>query len=341
MKIAITADPEIPVPPHLYGGIERIIDGLAHQYRKAGHKVWLCAHESSTCTLVEALFAWPGKTSVNKFDTAKNALFLRNTVHEIRPDIVHSFSRLLYLYPTLLTTSVPVVQSYQRAINARSTGLARKIGGKRLLFTACARHMTKHLSWAHEWHTVYNFTDTEYFNPSTNKRTCLAFLGRIEPIKGASEAVQVALKTGLPLKIAGNVPPEHQGYFDRQINPHLGSQIEYIGPVNDEQKRTLLQGALAMLFPILWEEPFGIVMAESMACGTPVIAFNRGSVPEVIENGINGFVCTNVDEMASALKRIHLIDNQYVIKSAVQKFSANVIGKHYLNLFNKILEAGK
>lgn len=337
MRLLILADPDLVVPPIHYGGIERIVDGLVHHYRQAGHEVWLCANGDSICTAVKALFAWPGKTSVNKFDTVKNALFLRNAVREIRPDIVHSFSRLLYLYPTLSTTSVPVLQSYQRAINARSTGMARKIAGKRLTFTACARHMTQHLSWAHEWHTVYNFTDTDYFTPSTNERTYLAFLGRIEPIKGASEAVQVALKTGLPLKIAGNVPPEHQGYFDREIKPHLGSQIEYIGPVNDEQKRTLLQGALAMLFPILWEEPFGIVMAESMACGTPVIAFRRGSVPEVISHNVDGFICDSVESMINAVKQINQ-DHHYSSRlKAVTHFRAQVVGKQYEQLFASIV----
>ena len=166
----------------------------------------------------------------------------------------------------------------------------------------------------------------------------MAFLGRIEPIKGASEAVQVALKTGLPLKIAGNVPPEHQDYFDREIKPHLDSQIEYIGPVNDEQKRTLLQGALAMLFPILWEEPFGIVMAESMACGTPVIAFRRGSVPEVINHSVDGFVCNDVEDMVHIVG--FLTDSHKIAArlKAETKFSLDVVGNQYMKLFQSILE---
>jgi glycosyltransferase involved in cell wall biosynthesis len=164
----------------------------------------------------------------------------------------------------------------------------------------------------------------------------LVFLGRIAPVKGTHRAVRVAQKTGRRLVIAGNVPddPNGQTYFEDEVEPHVdGDQIRYVGPVDDEEKNELLGRSAAFLMPIDWEEPFGIVMAEAMACGTPVIGTRRGSVPEVVTEGETGFVCDSVDEMASAVERISSLDRTACRRRCETHFSARAIVDAYLNLY--------
>jgi len=338
VKILLTVDPEIPVPPIHYGGIERIVDGLAGEYARQGHKVVLVAHPDSAC-VVSRLYSWEGGSSVGWRNICTNAFQLAQIYRNEKPDIVHSFSRLLYLYPLFAGARATIVQSYQRKVSPHSTRLASIFGGCRLRFTACAAHLFKSLPNQQKWSAIYNFTDTNYFTPDPSSvKEYLLFLGRIQDIKGAREAIDVALKTGERIIIAGNVPVEHQNYFQEKVQPLIDDkQVIYVGPVNDEAKRTLLRNAKAFLFPIKWEEPFGIVLAESLACGAPVLAFNRGSVPEVIADGCNGFVCDTVEGMADKVRQIHQIDRISCRASASERFSAEVIARQYLSLFKRTL----
>ncbi len=338
MKILLTADPELPVPPMYYGGIERIIDSLAAAYREAGRTVLLVAHPESPCRHVDQLFGWPAQSSAGIGNIWKNLHFLRKIYQTYRPDVIHSFSRLLYLYGLLAAPEVRILQSYQRAIHPQSTRLASFLLGKRLSFTACAAHLYQNLPVKDKFQTVYNFTDTQYYTPAQNpKKAYLLFLGRLEPIKGAAEAVQLAVKTGRRLILAGNIPVGQDAYFENQILPYLQpGRIEYAGPVTEAQKLPLYQHAAGFLFPVQWEEPFGIVMAESLACGTPVIALNSGSVPEVIRSGVNGFICTSIPEMETAIGRIHEISRATCRQTAVARFSLETAGKAYLHILHQL-----
>ena len=303
-----------------------------------GHEVDLVANPAST-EPVKKFFGWKALQSRGSVNVLKNSLFLKNVVKEIRPDVIHSFSRLMYLYPLAATgIRIPVLQTYGRAISQKSTDLARKIYGKNLHFACCGGHMLNHIIDRGRWHVVYNFTDTDYFHPdSASSRDYLAFLGRIEDIKGTREAIEVAKKSGTPLVIAGNVQPEHQKYFDEKVAPHVdGDFIKYIGPVDDPKKQELLSGAKAFLMPIKWEEPFGIVMIEAMACGCPVIAFRRGSVPEIVKPG-TGFIVDNCDEMAAAVKMTDKLDPAEICKYASENFSRDVIATRYLSIFENMV----
>ncbi len=340
MKILITVDPEIPVPPIKYGGVERLVDGLVKAYANLGHEVYLLAHEDSTCKFAKDIFKWEGKKSRNNRDTIKNATKLKLIYHKIKPDIIHSFSRLLYLYPTLFSSKVPFVMTYGRFISTKSTALASILGGKRMHFTAAAKHMLTHLKkYKDKFTAIYNFTLTDYFVPdSTLDKEHLMFLGRIENIKGTRECIEAALATNNKLIIAGNIQPGHDDYFEEYIKPHLENPlIKYVGAVDDAQKLFYLQRAKAFLFPIKWEEPFGIVMAEAMACGVPVIGFARGSVPEVVKDKETGFIVNNTEQMIEAIKNIDTIDRNKVREDCVNRFSLEVIAKEYLSLFKKIL----
>lgn len=338
MKIFITADPNIPVPPKLYGGIERIIYELIDGLSKKGHEIILMANKDSdsSCELVP--YNSPGNSYINTFN---NINILSNAVKYYQPDIVHSFGRMAYLF-NILRSDIPKIQTYQRYITPKSLRLANLFGAKNLTVTACSQNclsttdMLKFNSYA-----VHNFVDVKKYNFSENKGDdhYLLFLGRLDPIKGAHTAIQTANKTGNKLVIAGNCTKESENYFKNEIKPHIdGENITYFGPVNDEQKDKLIGGASALLFPIEWEEPFGIVMAESLACGTPVIAYNRGAVPEVIENGVNGYRCENIDDFIKSVGHIDNINRSECRKTAERKFSKEVIVGKYEEIYYKLLE---
>lgn len=339
MKILIPVDPEFPVPPILYGGVERLVDGLVTGYTRSGHQVYLLANPDSTAKDAVSIFKWKGLKSRGVWNILRNAWKLWAVSRRVKPDVIHSFGRLLYTYPLLLTSTVPVVMTYGRRISPKSTKAASILGGERMHFTSAAGHMLNHLPDRSKFTVVYNFTDVNYFVPDDAlPKEHLMFLGRIEDIKGTKECIEAALALNEKLIIAGNIQPGHDEYFNQYVKPYLDHPlIEYVGPVNDEQKRYYLQRCKAFLFPIKWEEPFGIVMAEAMACGTPVVGFRRGSVPEVVTEGVTGFIVDDVPQMIEAVKRIVNIDRNAVRKDCVERFSLERITCDYLELFDRIL----
>lgn len=339
MKILLTCDPEIPVPPKLYGGVERLVDGLINEYSKLGHEVILLANKNSTAENAIKIYSWTANYSRGFFNVLKNAKVLYKVYQKEKPDVIHSFSRLMYLYPTMFTSKIPFLMTYGRFISSKSTAMASILGGKKMNFTSAAAHMLNHLkTFKHKFSPIYNFVDTNYFVPNDEvQNEYLMFLGRIEDIKGTKEAIEVALATKQKLIIAGNIQPGHDEYFNTFVKPHLDNPlIEYVGAVNDEQKLFYLQRAKAFLFPIKWEEPFGIVMAEAMACGVPVIAFCRGSVPEVVIDNSNGFVVEDTKQMIEAVNKIDEIDRIKVRLDCVERFSSDVIAKQYIDLLERI-----
>lgn len=338
-RIALTADPELPVPPRLYGGIERIVDMLAHGLAARGHEVTVFAHPDSQTA--GSLVPWPGSSSRSPTDTAWNAATLARHVRRERFDLVHSFSRLAYMAP-ILPSRIPKLMSYQRAISPRTTSLANRLAFGSLQFTAISRWMVSAAPLAGRWHVVPNGVPLDVFDfqPEPGADAPLVFLGRIEEIKGPHLAIEVARRAQIPLVIAGNIPTEHEGFFREKIRPHVdGEMVRYIGPVDDAEKNALLGRARALLMPILWDEPFGIVMIEAMACGTPVIGFRRGAVPEVVEHGVTGFVCDSVDEMAEAVDRLCEVDRTDCRARVERLFSDHAVVDGYIDIYREMLAA--
>jgi glycosyltransferase involved in cell wall biosynthesis len=337
LKIAITADPELPVPPKLYGGIERVIDMLIRGLVARGHEVTLFAHPESDvpCRLVP----YPGASSLSRADTLRNMLTVARDVIGGGYDVVHSFGRIAYLLP-LLPLSTPKLMTYQREVTPRSVEWGHKLSRGTLHFSAISKWMmqdTRHLA---DWHLVYNGVpmDVYDFAPTVADDAPLVFLGRIEHIKGTHLAIEIARRTGRRLVIAGNIPREYQAYFDEQVKPHVDDdRITYVGPVDDRQKNALLGQAAAFLMPILWEEPFGIVMAEALACGTPVLGLRRGAVPEVVEDGVTGFVRDDVDGLVTAVGRICELDRHASRERAERLFSDRAIVEAYLAVYRKLV----
>ncbi|MCA6572934.1 MAG: glycosyltransferase [Pseudanabaena sp.] len=337
MKILITADPELPVPPKLYGGIERIIDLLVTGLQSLGHTVGLVAHHQSTVK-VDRLFPWKGRQSQSKLDTLQNMFTLWSAVREFQPDVVHSFSRIFYMLP-ILRSPILKIMSYQRKPSDRTVKLASQIAGDSLIFTGCSDHICQIGRKAGgTWQTIYNCVDLEKytFQANVNPDAPLVFLSRIERIKGAHTAIAIAQKTGKRLIIAGNHSDtgEEGKYWREEVEPHLDNrQIEYIGTVNDEQKNNLLGQALAMVVPIEWEEPFGIVFAEALACGTPVISCPRGALPEIIRQEIDGYLIETIDEACLAVHNISKINRHNCRQRVENKFSNSIITKQYEQIY--------
>ena len=342
MNILLTADPELPVPPTLYGGIERIIDLLVRGLRQRGHRVGLVAHYESTCA-TDMFFPWPGQRSQSTLDTVQNTMKLWQSVRQFKPDVLHSFSRLQYLLP-LLPANLPKVMSYQRKPTRRTVRLTAQLAGNSLTFTGCSEHICHQGRTAGgQWVPIHNCVELETytFQPTVDDDAPLVFLSRLDPIKGAHNAIEAALKTGRRLLIAGNRVDSLTGrdYWDNRIEPYLGKNgIEYAGPVNDVQKNELLGQAAAMIVPIEWDEPFGIVFAEALACGTPVISSPRGSLPEIVRSGVEGYLVNSVEEAITAIQNLPTIQRYQCRQRAELCFSATVIVNQYEQLYQQCNE---
>ena len=348
LRIAVTVDPYLPVPPEHYGGIERVVDFLVRRLTARGHRVTLYAHPGSQ-TPAELV---PYGTAAHFSPTARarelcqvaRGLWSRRQAF----DLIHSFGRLAALLPVLPLRSLPKIQSYQRdRVPWQSIKVAVGLAGRSIRFTGCSssvyRERPAQGPCGGVWHTVFNGVDLAKYTlvPKVPRNAPLVFLGRLEPIKGVHHAIAVARATGRRLIIAGNRPETEAGieYFDREVAPHLdGQAITYLGPVDDDQKNHLLGRAAALLMLVEWEEPFGIVMAEALACGTPVIGFARGSVPEVVRHAVNGFSCASVAEVIEAIRRLPAIDRVAVRKDCEQRFSDRAIVDVYEQLYREMVE---
>jgi glycosyltransferase involved in cell wall biosynthesis len=346
LRIAITADPYVPVPPLLYGGIERVIDFLVRGLIRHGHQVTLIAHPESRVRARLIGYGRPPHVGwlcrFGELTQVGGALWRERASF----DIVHSFGRLAALLPILPIRTLPKIQSYQRdVVPWQSVGRAVRLAGPSLVFTGCSSSVYQRRSASSafgDWQTVFNGVDVERY---TARREVAAdaplmFLGRLEPVKGAHHAIDIARRAGRRLVIAGNTVSDAAGsYFAEAVAPHVdGNQIVYVGPVDDIRKNELLGAAAALLMPIDWDEPFGIVMAEAFACGTPVIAFQRGSVPEVVRTGVNGFACRTVAEAAAAVDRLGEIDRAIVRADCEKRFGAEAIVDQYLNLYHTLID---
>lgn len=346
MRIAITADPYLPVPPVLYGGIERIIDFLVRGLIRRGHDVTLIAHPESRTSARLIAYGRPPhvgwRCRVGELTQVGRALWRERGSF----DVVHSFGRLAALLPILPLRHLPKIQSYQRdAVPWSGVAHAVRLAGRSVAFTGCSSSVFRQRPDGLRtvpWHTIFNGVDVSRYTAreSVAHDAPLVFLGRLEPIKGAHHAIEIARRAGRRLVIAGNKLSDVPGsYFADSIEPAVdGRCVTYVGAVNDLQKNRLLGDAAAMLMPIEWEEPFGIVMAEAFACGTPVIAFNRGSVPEIVRDGVNGFACRNVAEAVAAVGRLPEIDRGRVRADCDARFRDDVIVEQYVDLYRGLLD---
>jgi glycosyltransferase involved in cell wall biosynthesis len=349
MRIAITADPNIPVPPAFYGGIERIVDLLARGLSKRGHAVTLFAHPDSSTAATLIPYGVPPhvgwRPRLVELAQVGAGLWRRRSAF----DVVHSFGRLRALLPVLPLRGLAKLQSYQRAeVPWRGVKMAVRLAGPSIRFSACSRSVCAGYpgrgASAGRWHVIHNGVEMAKYDfvSAAAADAPLVFLGRLEPVKGAHHAIAIARAAGRRLIIAGNQSAGAGDYFATRIGPHLdGAGVTYAGPVDDGAKNRLLGSAAALLMPVEWEEPFGIVMAEALACGTPVIGFARGSVPEVVRHGETGYLCRTVEEAVTAVGGLGAIDRAAVRADCEARFSDTAIVDAYEQLYLDLVGRGR
>lgn len=344
MRIAITVDPFLPVPPVLYGGIERAVDVLVRGLSDRGHEVHLFAHPDSATSGVLHPYGVPPHESwtARIRELAQVGAGLIRLAPDV--DLVHSFGRLAALAP-VLPRRLPKIQSYQRAIPWRGVERALRLSRGTLTFTGCSASLFQSGSGPGRgsWHAIFNPVDTRRYQPvaSVPPDAPLVFLGRVEWIKGPHDAIAIAHRAGRRLILAGPAPSDDAGaaFFQREVLPFVdGDSVVWMGPVDDAAKNDLLGRAAALLMPIHWEEPFGIVMAEALACGTPVIGYRRGSVPEVVRDGVTGFVCDGPDQAVAAVARLGTLDRATVREDCEARFGHDVIVETYLALYRRVVD---
>jgi glycosyltransferase involved in cell wall biosynthesis len=345
VKVLLVMDPFIKVPPDHYGGIERVVADLADGLAKLGHDITLWAAPGSRVNGRVDAFGKEGEWT--RWSNLRNTMTLagRFLVQGSRFDVIHNFGRLAYLAP-MLAMEVPKVQTYMRTVNPQNMVTARRLGARRLRYTAVSAAIRDTgRPGGGDWSVIYNCAAPERypFVAGTDPATApLVFLGRLDRCKGAHHAITVAQRLQRRLIIAGNISPlpHEEAYFRAEIAPRVdGKLVTYIGPVADEQKRTLLGEAAAMLLPIEWEEPFPVVLPEAMLCGTPLIAFRRGGVPEGIDHGRTGFLCDNAEQMADEVGRLATIDRAVVRAEAIRRFSDAAIVAEYARLYREMAAA--
>lgn len=339
MKIAQVSPLWESVPPKLYGGTERIVSYLTEELVRLGHDVTLFASgDSTTAARLEPICdrALRLNTGVFNRDAFLTMLMEQALGRSGEFDIIHSHLDFLG-FPLARRNPTPTVATCHGRLDLPELQpVFREFEEMPIVSISDAQR--KPISWANWKATVYHgLPDDLYsFHPTPGKY--LAFLGRIAAEKKADHAIEVAKRTGIPLRIAAKVDPTDREYFHAEIEPLLSHPlVEYLGEITDAEKNEFLGEALALVCPYDWPEPFGLVLIEALACGTPVLAYRRGSIPEVIEDNATGFVCEGVESMAAAVNRISEIDRQRCRWSFEQRFTASRMAQDYLRVYEQLL----
>jgi glycosyltransferase involved in cell wall biosynthesis len=339
MRIAVLAPVWFAVPPTGYGGIEWIVSLLADGLVDAGHEVTLFASgDSHTKAKLSSVFREaPSRQIGRTYWELQHALSCYARADEF--DVINDHTGMLgaSLGATVLT---PVVHTVHGPLDGEPGEIYEVIAhvAPRVGLISISMNQRKpkpNLNWIAN---CPNALDFSVYPCKPHRGDYLLFLGRLSPDKGAHRAIAVAMETGLPLKIAGKLQePKEREYFHELVEPHLVDGIEYLGEVTHGEKVELLQNARATLFPIEWEEPFGLVMIESMACGTPVIATRWGAVPEVIEHGRSGIIVDNYMQIPAALEEADELDPLELRRYVEQEFSPERMVRDYLQAYETAL----
>lgn len=345
MRIAQVAPLTEAVPPRLYGGTERVVHWLTEELVALGHEVTLFASgDSRTSAKLDA--TWPRALRLDGAVCDPNALHMvmlervRQKCDNEEFDFLHFhldyypfslFSRQPTPFLTTLHGRLDLPEHQPVFTTFRSIPVVS--------ISNSQRRPVPQANWVG---TVYHGLPEKLLTPRPGTPGYLAVLGRIAPEKGVDRAIRIAIRCGMPLKIAAKVDRADQDYYDAVIRPLLDhSLIEYIGEIGDEEKSDFLGGAIGLLLPIDWPEPFGLVMIEAMACGTPVIAFNRGSAPEIVDDGLTGFIVEDETSAVAAVSRLPELDRGAVRRQFEARFTARRMALDYLAAYHGLIEAAE
>jgi glycosyltransferase involved in cell wall biosynthesis len=341
MRIAQVAPLAESVPPKLYGGTERVISWLTEELVSLGHDVTLFASGDSR-TRADLVPVWPRGLRLGrpKTDPAIPQAALLEAIADRASefDVIHCHTDWVQL-PLLTRLDVPFVTTTHNRLDL--PGLSKLVSQfPDAPFISISDNQRGPLPEARWLGTVYHGLPIDAFRPSYARGGYLAFLGRITPDKGPEAAIRIAQAVRMPLRIAAKIPRAEHGYFSEKIKPMIdGDGVELIGEVNEHAKQDFLPGAAALLFPIEWPEPFGLVMIEAMACGTPVIAFASGSVPEVVESGTTGFIVKDEADAVEAVAKLDQIDRRGVRARFEQRFTAKRMAQDYVRHYASLSRA--
>jgi glycosyltransferase involved in cell wall biosynthesis len=343
MKIAQLSPLWESVPPQLYGGTERIVSYLTEELVRQGHDVTLFASGDS-------------KTAARLKATCPRALRLHETglVNRDAPmilmqelalgaasgeyDIIHSHLDFLS-FPMSRRAHAPVVTTLHGRLDLPELQPIFNEYAE-MPVVSISNAQRKPLPQANWARTVYHGIPKTLYSPHERPGSYLAFLGRISPEKCPDHAIEIAKRVGIPLRIAAKVDPADQAYFKTKIEHLLDHPlIEYVGEINDAEKNDFLGEAAALLCPYDWPEPFGLVLIEAMACGTPVLAYRQGSIPEIIDHGVTGYICDSMSEMAQAVSGLPLIDRGRCREIFEKRFTVERMVKDYLELYESMAAA--
>ncbi|RTL55257.1 MAG: glycosyltransferase family 4 protein [Bradyrhizobiaceae bacterium] len=341
MRIAQISPLTEAVPPKLYGGTERVISWLTEELVALGHEVTLFASgDSSTSAKLEAM--WPKALRLDGSVRDPYSLHMmmiervRRRTEEF--DIMH-FHLDYYPFSVMMRQSVPFVTTLHGRLDLpEHQPVFETFSSVPVVSISNAqRRPIPKANWAA---TIHHGLPKNLLRPQPAKPSYLAFLGRISPEKRVDRAIRIAERAGLPLKVAAKIDRADADYYKDEIEPLMNMpHVDFIGEITDAQKPDFLSGALALLVPIDWPEPFGLVMIEALACGTPVIAYNRGSVPEIIEDGLTGFVVEDETSAVGAINHLPQISREAVRKRFEERFTSMRMAQDYLSLYRDMISS--
>jgi glycosyltransferase involved in cell wall biosynthesis len=341
MRIAQVAPLIEAVPPKLYGGTERVVAYLTDAFVELGHDVTLFASGDSRTT-ANLVSVWPRALRLDPDvgDPFAPLIMQLEAVarrtHEF--DIIH-WHLDYFAYPMLRLLGAPSLTTLHGRLDLPELQPLYKFFGD-IPVVSISNAQREPLPQANYLATVHHGLPRDLLRKSDGGGGYLAFLGRISPEKAPDAAIRIASKAGMKLKIAAKVDRADQKYFASTIEPLLsGADVEFIGEIGEHQKNEFLGNAAALLFPIAWREPFGLVMIEAMACGTPVIAFRNGSVPEVLQDGVTGFVVDSEREAVEALARLPELDRERIRAEFDRRFTSRHMAQNYLKLYSRLQHA--
>jgi glycosyltransferase involved in cell wall biosynthesis len=344
MRIAQIAPLYESVPPKLYGGTERVVAHLTNALVARGHEVTLFASGDSetNARLVSCRKVALRLDKELTWDVPAHLSMLAEIRSRARHfDILH-FHLDCYHFPFFADMTDRTLTTLHGRQDVKDLGEIHRYYPNYpvVSISASQRRPLPHLRWIRTVHHGYPKAQYE-FSPSP-KGGYLAFLGRISPEKGVDRAIEISRRTGVPLRIAAKIDSVDLDYFVAEIEPLLKTPgVEFIGEIGESEKSEFLGNACAVLFPITWPEPFGLVMIEAMACGTPVIGFNHGSVSEVISDGATGFIVESTDEAVRAVERVKSIDRAEVRACFERRFSVDVMAQGYEDAYRTVLQSAE
>jgi glycosyltransferase involved in cell wall biosynthesis len=339
MRIAQVSPLFESVPPQMYGGTERVVSFLTEELVRQGHQVTLFASGDSETLAglvspIDAALRLGDQTIDQTIPQVMQLEQVGRMAHEF--DVIHWHVDAMHLPLTRSIPTANLTTFHGRLDDVDRQVLLRAFGTHPVVSISDAqRQPVPGLGWVA---TVYHGLPADLYRPQPGDGGYLAFLGRISPEKGPDRAIEIARRAGMPLRVAAKVDDADLAYFETTIRPLLDdANVEFIGEINDREKEAFLGDAVALLFPIDWPEPFGLVMVEAMACGTPVVSFRSGSTPEIIRVGVSGFLVDDIDGAVTAVGQVRDLSRAAVRAEFDRRFTAERMAHDYLSVYRKII----